>query len=308
MTAYLTPTVGFDDERIACNSVITLGRDKNNDVVLPDLLVSRNHAMVRRLGEGDYYIIDSGSSNGTLVNGVRVSGPTQLRSGDRITIGLTEFTFEQEEQPAGFTDSISFQQTVIFHSPVIREITVLVADIRGFTSLSEQVPIQILTRLMSKWFHDVTSIIQKNGGIVDKFIGDCVFARWDDTAHNNVVRALHTAWQVAEATARLKLEIKELPRPLRIGVGINTGMASLGIGADNTALGDAVNTAFRLESATKELGKDIALSESSYQHLPPRYWQGAEQLLTLKGKKEPVRVFCLDFGAVEKLLQELEDV
>ena len=225
MTAYLNPVSDARGERIPCNSVITLGRDKNNDVILADMLVSRNHAMVRRLGEGDYYLIDSGSSNGTLVNGLRVSGPTQLRNADHITIGRTEFVFEQDAHPANFTDSISFQQTVIFHSPVIREITVLVADIRDFTSLSEQVPIQILTRVMSKWFHDVTTIIQKNGGIVDKFIGDCVFARWDDEHGNNVMRALSTALQVAEATAKLKLEVKELPRPLRIGVGINTGMA-----------------------------------------------------------------------------------
>ncbi len=306
MTAYLNPVSDARGERIPCNSVITLGRDKNNDVILTDLLVSRNHAMVRRLGEGDYYLIDSGSSNGTLVNGLRVSGPTQLRNGDRITIGRTEFVFEQDAHPADFTDSISFQQTIIFHSPVIREITVLVADIRDFTSLSEQVPIRTLTRVMSKWFHDVTAIIQKNGGIVDKFIGDCVFARWDDKTGNNVVRALSTALQVAEATAKLKLEEKELPRPLRIGVGINTGMASLGIGADNTAMGDAVNTAFRLESVTKEVGRDIALSESSYRHLPQHYWEGAEQLLTLKGKKEPVRVFCTDFAVVEALLRDFE--
>jgi len=141
---------------------------------------------------------------------------------------------------------------------------------------------------------------------VDKFIGDCVFARWDDKTGNNVVRALSTALQVAEATAKLKLEEKELPRPLRIGVGINTGMASLGIGADNTAMGDAVNTAFRLESVTKEVGRDIALSESSYRHLPQHYWEGAEQLLTLKGKKEPVRVFCTDFAVVEALLRDFE--
>lgn len=308
MTAYLKPVSGAREERIPCNGVITLGRDKNNDVILPDLLVSRNHAMVRRLGEGDYYIIDSGSSNGTLVNGLRVSGPTQLRNGDRITIGLSEFIFEQEAQPVSFTDSISFQQTVIFHSPVIREITVLVADIRDFTSLSEQVPIQTLTRLMSKWFHDVTSIIQKNCGIVDKFIGDCVFARWDEKAESNVVRALRTALQVAEATARLKLEIKELPTPLRIGVGINTGLASLGIGADNTAMGDAVNTAFRLESVTKEVGRDVVMSESSYRHLPQRVWEGSEQMVTLKGKKDAVKVYCMDFSAVHALLKSMDDV
>ncbi len=307
MSAYLSYGKEGAKERIPCNSVITIGRDKNNNIVLSDLLVSRNHAMVRRLGAGDYYIIDSGSSNGTSVNGGRITVPTRLRNGDRIAIGMIEFVFEQGVQPARFNDSISFQKTVIFHSPVIKEITVLVADIRGYTSLSEQVSIQTLSRLMSKWFQDVSDIIHASGGTIDKFIGDCVFARWDkDSAHDNVVKALRTAWRVAEATAKLKLAFPELPQPLRIGAGINTGTASLGIGADNTALGDAVNTAFRLESATKEIGRDIALSESSYRHLPPGYWQGSELVLALKGKKEPVRVFCMDFSMVEKLLHEME--
>jgi len=307
MTAYLSYVKGDAQERIPCNSVVTIGRDKNNNVVLSDLLVSRNHAMVRRLGAGDYYIIDSGSSNGTSVNGGRITEPTRLRNGDRIAIGITEFMFEQGIQPARFNDSISFQKTVIFHSPVIKEITVLVADIRGYTSLTEQVPIQTLSRLMAKWFQDVSDIIHSSGGTIDKFIGDCVFARWDkDSARDNVVKALRTAWRVAEATARLKLSFPELPQPLRIGAGINTGTASLGIGADNTALGDAVNTAFRLESATKETGRDIALSESSYRHLPAKYWQGEEMMLSLKGKREPVQAFCMDFSLVEKVLNDME--
>lgn len=303
MSAYLTFTWDQRPERVPCSSALTIGRDKNNNIVLTDLLVSRNHAMVRRFGSGDYYVIDSGSSNGTSVNGGRVSTPTRLRNGDRIAIGLTEFVFEQGVQPARFNDSISFQQTVIFHSPVIKEITVLVADIRNYSDLSEQVPIQVLSRLMSKWFHDVSDIIHSSGGTIDKFIGDCVFVRWDsDAVPDNVMKALRTAWQIAEATARLKLTFPELPRPLRIGAGINSGLASLGIGADNTALGDAVNTAFRLESATKKLGRDVALSESSYRHLPEQYWAGAEQLLALKGKKEPVRLLGMDFALVEKIL------
>ncbi|MEW6647661.1 MAG: adenylate/guanylate cyclase domain-containing protein [Pseudomonadota bacterium] len=305
MSAYLTFVRDKQTERVPCGSALTIGRDKSNNIVLSDLLVSRNHAMVRRLGGGDYYVIDSGSSNGTSVNGGRVSAPTRLRNGDRIAIGLTEFVFEQGIQPAHFNDSVSFQQTVIFHAPVIKEITVLVADIRNYTGLSEQVPIQTLSRLMSKWFQDVSDIIQDGGGTIDKFIGDCVFVRWDnERAQDSVMQALRTAWRIAEATARLKLTFPELPQPLRIGAGINTGQASLGIGADNTALGDAVNTAFRLESATKELGCDIALSETAYRHLHERHWRGKQQALSLRGKQEPVSLLGLDFALLEKILRD----
>lgn len=183
--------------------------------------------------------------------------------------------------------------------------TVLFADIVGFTRLSEDMSPRAVADLLNEYFGYITRISQLYRGTIDKFIGDCVFVRWDnDKAQDNVMRALRTAWKIAETTARLKLTFPELPRPLRIGAGINTGMASLGIGADNTALGDAVNTAFRLESATKELGCDIALSESSYRHLPEHHWVGADQVLTLKGKQEPVRLLCLDFSLLEHILRE----
>ena len=60
---------------IPCKAVLTLGRDKNSDIAIVDLLVSRNHAMIRRLGRSDYYLIDSGSSNGSFVNSQRVAIP-----------------------------------------------------------------------------------------------------------------------------------------------------------------------------------------------------------------------------------------
>jgi adenylate cyclase len=87
-----------------------------------------------------------------------------------------------------------------------------------------------------------------------------------------------------------------------MGVGINTGLASLGVGSDNTALGDAVNIAFRLESATKELGVDVVLSESSYTSLPDCDWHDAEQEIKLKGKRNPVKVVGLHFDQAENLL------
>jgi adenylate cyclase len=292
MSAYLTLSGEIGTERIACGAVTTVGRDKSNDIVLSDLQVSRNHAMVRRLGEADYYLIDSGSSNGCKLNERRITTPTLLCDGDRITIGGTQFT-----------NSLSFQATVIVHSPLIKEITILVADMRGFTSLSEQLPIRTLTKVMNQWFDEVSDVIANSGGTVDKFIGDCVFARWEsDDSRNNVINAMRTACVLSTTTSGLRNAFPELLEPLRIGVGINTGMASLGVGSDNTALGDAVNTAFRLETATKVLGADIVLSESSYAYLPDRYWRDYEQQVRLKGKNKPVNVIGLDFERAEILL------
>jgi len=307
MTAYLKVSTGGDEKRIACGKLTTIGRDKNNDIVLADMQVSRNHAMVRRLGSSDYYLIDSGSSNGSRVNGRRISTPTLLQDGDRFTIGGTEFLFEQEAKQSVFADSLSYQATVIADSPLIDEITVLVADIRGFTALSEQLPIRTLTRLMNRWFEQVSEVIHNNNGVVDKFIGDCVFARWElGQSRENVISALRTACVVQATTTGLSRHFPELPGPLLMGVGINTGMASLGVGSDNTVLGDAVNTAFRLETASKELGTDIVLSESAYAYLPEHSCRCHAQPLKLKGKRQPVKVVGLDYTVAESLLAEFQ--
>ena len=290
-------------KKIPCKAVLTLGRDKNSDIVIIDLLASRNHAMIRRLGHSDYYLIDSGSSNGSFVNSHRVAIPRLLKTGDCIQIGGSELVFEQEHKQEHAMDTISMEETIISDRPVIRQITVLVADIRGFTSLSESVDIRTLTRMMTKWFHSVTDVITQHGGIVDKFIGDCVFARWecDINEAESVMKALQAAVLINDVTD--ELNSNEVSEKLRVGVGINTGVASMGIGQDATALGDAVNIAFRLESATKVLGSDIVMSESSYCSLPEDCMAGEKQHIRVKGKRDVLRICSLHFNDVKSMLE-----
>ena len=297
------------NKKIACKAVLTLGRDKNSDIVIIDLLASRNHAMIRRLGHNDYYLIDSGSSNGSFVNSHRVAIPRLLKTGDRIQIGGSELVFEQEHKEEYAMDTISMEETIISDRPVIRQITVLVADIRGFTSLSESVDIRTLTRMMTKWFHNVTDVITNHGGIVDKFIGDCVFARWECEVNEaqSVMKALQAALLINEVTQELNNNSVDVSENLRVGVGINTGVASMGIGQDATALGDAVNIAFRLESATKVLGSDIVMSESSYCSLPEDCLAGEKQHIRVKGKRDVLRICSLHFVDIKNMVESFTE-
>ena len=91
---------------------------------------------------------------------------------------------------------------------------------------------------------------------------------------------------------------------LRVGVGINSGIASMGIGQDATALGDAVNIAFRLESATKVLGTDIVMSESAYSTLPENCLVGEKQHIRVKGKRDALRICSLHFDDVRTMLKK----
>jgi len=308
MPATLSYTIEDFSRTVPCKTVLTVGRDKSSDIVLADLMVSRNHAMIRCIGHGDYYLIDGGSSNGSYVNQQRVTVPRLLRHGDRIVIGGVEFLFEQEKQETVERDTVSMQETIVHDTPEIKKITILVADIRGFTSLSEEIPIRTLTQLMNNWFNRVNDIIAQQHGIVDKFIGDCVFARWeaDDDELKTVVSALSAANAINKMTEDLNHTFTELTEELKIGVGINTGAASVGRGVDSSALGDAVNVAFRLESATKVLGKDIVLSETAYRHLPEKYWKPFTQKIRVKGKRDPVRIFAVDFTDVPMLIKAIK--
>jgi len=307
MAAVITLKYGGTIKKVPCEMALTFGRDKNNDVVLNDLHVSRNHAIIRCVGQGDYYLIDSGSSNGSYVNKKRIATPRLLRNGDCISIGRAQILFTQDAKTAKHVDTASLQDTLISDTPEIKQITILVADIRGFTSLSERVNIRTLTKLMNSWFHKVSNAIFNNGGVVDKFIGDCVFACWESEVNQKktVIQALTAAYHINRITNELERTYSEVSEEVRIGVGINTGAASLGIGQDNTALGDAVNVAFRLESATKVLGTDVVMSETAYRHLPDDFIKDKKQHIKVKGKRDTVRIVCLDFNEVEEVLKSI---
>jgi adenylate cyclase len=308
MSAYLKYKNGEAVDQVLCKPVLTIGRDKNSDIVLTDLRVSRNHALIRQVGRSDYYIIDSGSANGSYVNQRRVAMPTLLKNGDLIAIGGVAFVFDQVSKEEEQSDTLSMQETIVVDGSTIKQNTILVADIRQFTSLSEELHIKTLTKMMNTWFHQVADAIVVNGGEVDKFIGDCVFARWDtaEDQQTTVTQALKAAQEINDISSQLRKTFPELKRDVKIGVGINTGSASVGIGQENTALGDAVNVAFRLESASKTMGYDVILSESTYRFIPEKFWQGKEQAISVKGKQTPVHVVGLDFPQVRKAVALLE--
>lgn len=305
MSAYLTFKINNQDQKLPCGPLFTIGRDYSSDLVLEEKVVSRNHAIIRQLGAGGYYVIDSGSANGTFVNGSRITVPTKLQNGDILSFGSLEVKFFNEDDSRSKRDHDDLDDTtLIVQKTTIVPITILVSDIRGFTALSESIPIQQLTKIMNEWFHLVTDCVHANRGTVDKFIGDCVYARWQyqmGTAHS-VIQALHTACGINEVTASLYEKYTNLPQPLRVGVGINNGQAAVNVGQESTAIGDAVNLAFRLESASKELQKDIVLSQSAYENLPPRFWSGHEQYVNVKGKKELIAVVAYTFAEMGELL------
>lgn len=135
---------------------------------------------------------------------------------------------------------------------VSEEITVLFADIRGFTALSERMDPQGVVRLLNSYFGTMVRIILQNDGVIDKFIGDAVFVYWGVPVRhkNDTLLAVLTALAMQEEVRYMK-ERGRLPEDLQVGIGVHVGPAVLGnIGSETrlefTAIGDTVNTASRL--------------------------------------------------------------
>ncbi len=308
MVAFVILGEGENVQRYRCKEITTFGRDATNDVVLDSPHVSRRHAIVCRLQDGAYYLIDEGSANGSYLNATRVTLPTLLNDGDRITIGLSSLRFEHPSitQPVPEQPAAGHATVIIAERSVeVVKIAVLVADIRGFTVLSESMPVRPLTELMNQWFRAVTGCIKERGGIVDKFLGDCVYARWN--ADSNDARAVRQAMDAACELNKLSHKLNtlhpELPHPFGIGAGVNFGVAAIGTDQGHTAIGDTVNLTFRLEEQTRALGKDIVIADEAYRLLPESFWAGHEQHIKVKGKKKPVAVLGLSFAQAETWLQ-----
>ena len=309
MPATLLLEINGQKKEFPCQTIMTLGRDKKNDIVITDLKVSRNHAIIRCLGDNDYYLVDGGSANGTYVNAKRIAMPTLLRNGDRISIGSSKISFIQDktgQQPAPDDDGGA---TVLIKREIeVSQMAILVADIRGFTRLSESIPIEALTEVMNSWFHAVTDCIHKQYGTVDKFLGDCVYARWETSrdlggAVNNALKAANILNGISDKINEKYAKVLSGDKKLKIGVGINAGIAAVGVDKSDTAIGDAVNLTFRLESSSKEMGKDVVVGKDAYQHLPEKLWSGREKTIVVKGKTEPVEVCGLTFDELKQHFQ-----
>lgn len=308
MQAFLVYSEAGQNRRVDCKDVMIIGREEGSDIVLHDSRVSRRHAMLYRMQEGSYYLVDEGSSNGSYVNAVRIALPTRLKDGDQISIGSMNIQFRQPTAQANDKLRRDARPTTLIVQPSVEiiRIVILVADIRGFTRLSESIPMRDLTELMNQWFREATQCIKQRQGVIDKFLGDCVYARWDanNDATGSLMEALDAACELDRITQQIHDSRPNLPQALKIGVGINIGNAALGTEQGRTAIGDAVNLTFRLQEQSKKLGQEILLNRDAYLSLPATLWQGQEQSIKVAGKTKPLDVWGISFKEAKAFLRK----
>jgi len=200
-----------------------------------------------------------------------------------------------------------------------RVLTIMFCDIRSFTTLSESSTAVELSTFLNEFLSPMTDIILREGGTVDKYMGDSIMAFWnaplDVPAHG--IHALHSALEMRTALFRLNAEWQERAlkagrafQEVKFGIGLNTGECSVGnMGSAQrfaySAVGDEVNIASRLEGATKQFGVDIIASAATRDEAPGFAWLKINHV-KLKNKTRRVAVYALAGGQEYSSSEEFE--
>ncbi len=182
------------------------------------------------------------------------------------------------------------------------EVTVLFSDIRSFTTISENLDAQVLATILNGYLSDMTRIVFNTQGTLDKYIGDAVMAFWgapfEESDH--AVRSCRAALSMMQRVAELRAEWQAEGHPhLDIGIGLNTGVASVGAMGSQlrfayTAMGDVVNLSSRLEGLNKEYRTHVLVGPATYEATRDSGFLYRElDLIQVQGKLKPVTIYEL---------------
>ena len=182
-----------------------------------------------------------------------------------------------------------------------KDLTVMFSDIRDFTTLSEGLTADELVHLLNEYLGEMTDVLFRNFGTLDKYIGDAIMAFWGSPypQDDHAIRACNCALEMSRSLEKLNAKWKEEGRkPISIGIGLNTGPVSVGnMGSDKrlawTVMGDNVNLASRLEGMTKQYRVRVVISEGTYRQVSKQFVCRDLDRIRVKGKLQPVTIYEL---------------
>ena len=246
-----------------------------------------------------------------LVGGGDLNQTVYVRVTDEIGVladnfnEMTEGLREKEKIRSAMNKAVSKEIAEVMLSGELKlggddkYITVLFSDIRGFTTISENLAAEEVVSLLNEYLTLMTNIIEENRGIVDKFVGDEIMALWGapKSYGNDALAAVKTAIKMMEVLNQFNEKQRSLGKlPIDIGIGLNTGnVIAANMGSENrmnyTVIGDAVNLGARLEGTNKMYGTHIIISEFTEKELRGLIYKRELDLIRVKGKNEPVCIF-----------------
>jgi adenylate cyclase len=194
-----------------------------------------------------------------------------------------------------------------------KELTAMFADIRGFTGISEGLSPRALVDLLNEHLSEMTEVIFHHWGTLDKYIGDAIMAFWGAPypQSDHAERACRAGLDMLKALRELQTRWVAQGRPhVNMGIGINTGPMVVGNMGSNrrfnfTIMGDNVNLASRLEGLNKVFGTRLIISEMTYQAVQGKVIVRELDLIRVKGKKRPVKIYEL-LGTAQDSARERE--
>lgn len=218
--------------------------------------------------------------------------------------------------PPAYVDQLMHAEQLLSLDGESRNMTVLFADIRSFTTISESLSATRLKQLLNTFFDPMTAIIFNNHGTIDKYVGDMIMAFWGaplvDGHHAD--HAIASALKMLEKVDQMQDELQAQGFPeVRIGVGLNTGMMNVGDMGSKfrrayTVLGDSVNLGSRLEGLTKFYGVSLLIGEETYAQ-QTRFLCRRLDRVKVKGKDQAIQVYqplCEKQNASRDMALEIE--
>jgi adenylate cyclase len=189
-----------------------------------------------------------------------------------------------------------------------KDLTVMFSDIRDFTTLSEGMTADELVHLLNEYLGEMTDVLFRNLGTLDKYIGDAIMAFWGSPypQSDHAFRACSCALEMARGLEKLNSKWQaEGGRKISIGIGLNTGPVNVGnMGSSKrlawTVMGDNVNLASRLEGMTKQYRSRIVISEATYRQVADQFVCREVDKIRVKGKRQPVDIYELLDVATER--------
>ncbi|MCX8155813.1 MAG: adenylate/guanylate cyclase domain-containing protein [Verrucomicrobiae bacterium] len=236
-----------------------IGRSLTNQVVLEGAKVSRRHALVHVQSKNEHWLVDLASSNGTFLNGRRITQPMLLRDGDRLGIGEYELVFHQ---PGSTTEASPPPANAPFHAVRLDEGWLLLAEVLDATMIMQNLLPSQQAQVMERWMEDGRKIVRRHHGVLNQYLGDGFLAFWkeDEQATASVAQCIKDL---------LELQAKAEP-PFRFVV--HYGQVAFGISAvtgDETLMGQEVNRLFRMEKLAGAQGQTTLLSAAARERLQP---------------------------------------
>jgi DNA-binding NarL/FixJ family response regulator/class 3 adenylate cyclase len=232
-----------------------IGRSSDsNDLTINERAVSSRHAIISS-GSGGYTLVDQHSTNGTYLNGLLVQKPMRVKDGDEIRLAkIITLRFRcTRNEPAASTGELQ-KTTVVLQDFEERTCWLLLADVEGFSNLINRHGNEVALQRLQTWITEVRPLIENNGGTINRYVGDAIFACWPCS--------LNTSEVVLAAIRAIEDYRSRSPVPFRVVVHHGSVFFTRSeVGEELT--GQEVNFLFRAEKIVKRLGARAALSQSA---------------------------------------------